>query len=255
VTKTDFDASGPDLAAPPAPPGLTLQGRAGAALALALLGAGGAIALVLPQAGIGAAAVALGGLGLGGGAMLRGLATSYPYRRFGLANAITLSRAAGVAVLAAALFAPPAEDAARWALTALALLILALDGLDGWAARRTGLACAFGARFDVEVDTAFALILALLVWQSGAVGPWVVVLGLFRPAFLLAGRLWPPLTAPLPEAYWRKTVCVIQIGALIALVSPVMPAPLAPALAALVLALLLVSFARDVAWLARHRQG
>lgn len=247
----DLDASRPDLARTPVPPlRLSLQGRAAGALVAAMAAAGAGTALLVPGAGLGGAA-AIAGLGLGGLVMLRGLATGYPHRRFGLANAITLSRAAGVTVLAAAVFAMPGDAATRWALTALALVILALDGLDGWAARRSGLASRFGARFDVEVDTAFALVLALLVWQSGVAGPWVVALGLFRPAFLVAGRLWPPLAAPLPEAWWRKTVCVIQIGALIALISPALPPAPAPGLALAVLVLLLASFARDILWLAR----
>ena len=39
-------------------------------------------------------------------------------------------------------------------------LLLALDGLDGWAARRQGLVSAFGARFDMEVDALLILALA-----------------------------------------------------------------------------------------------
>jgi len=249
---TDLDASRPDLAgrtALQARP--SLQGRARVALVAAMLGAAGGVALLLPGAGMASGSVAVGGLGLGGIAMLRGLAVSYPHPRFGLANAITLARAAGVAVLASAILAPPGDEATRWALTALAALILALDGLDGWAARRSGLISTFGARFDVEVDTAFALVLAILVWQSGAVGTWVVALGLFRPAFVVAGRIWPPLAAPLPEAFWRKSVCVAQIGVLIALISPAMPGGLAPLLALAMLGVLLASFARDAQWLLR----
>jgi phosphatidylglycerophosphate synthase len=248
----DLDASRPDLAGAAvlrARP--SLHARATAALLAAMLSAGGGAALMLPGSALASGSVAAAGLGVGGVAMLRGLAVSYPHRRFGLANTITLARAAGVAVLASALLAPLADEATRWALTALAALILALDGLDGWAARRSGLISRFGARFDVEVDTAFALVLALLVWQSGAVGAWVVALGLFRPAFLVAGRIWPPLAAPLPEAVWRKSVCVAQIGVLIALVSPAMPAGPAPLLALAMLGVLLVSFARDILWLAR----
>jgi phosphatidylglycerophosphate synthase len=41
--------------------------------------------------------------------------------------------------------------------------LLALDGLDGWLARRFGLASAYGARFDMEVDGFLILVLALLV--------------------------------------------------------------------------------------------
>jgi phosphatidylglycerophosphate synthase len=248
----DLDASRSGLtSATVLPAGPSLQARATAALLVAMLSAATGAILLVPGGGTLPALTALTGLGLGGVAMLRGLALGYPHRRFGLANTITLARAAGVAVLAAAVFAPLADEAARWGLTALAALILAFDGLDGWAARRSGLASDFGARFDVEVDTAFALVLAVLVWHAGVVGAWVILLGLFRPAFVVAGRVWAPLAAPLPEAVWRKSVCVAQIGVLIALISPPMPSLLAPWLALAMLGVLIASFARDILWLAR----
>jgi phosphatidylglycerophosphate synthase len=247
----DLDASRPAATGTrPEVARLSLHARARLAVLAATLAAGAGATLVFPAAGAAPGAMALAGMGLAGLMILRGLATGYPHRRFGHANAITLARASGVAVLAGALAVPGASEPERWALTALAALILALDGLDGWAARRSGLVSDYGARFDLEVDSAFALVLALLVWQSGALGAWVIVLGLFRPAFLLAGRLWPPLAAPLPGATWRKTVCVIQLAALIALLSPALPAPLAPGMALAVLAMLLISFARDAVWLA-----
>ena len=42
----------------------------------------------------------------------------------------------------------------------------ALDGVDGWLARRSGIASAFGARFDMEIDALLILVLAVLAWRS-----------------------------------------------------------------------------------------
>ncbi|MCC6009071.1 MAG: CDP-alcohol phosphatidyltransferase family protein [Rhodobacteraceae bacterium] len=186
--------------------------------------------------------------------MLLGLRLHYPHPRLGACNGVTLLRAAMVSVLAAALLLPMRADDAglAWALAALALAALLLDGVDGWAARRARLTSGFGARFDMEVDVVFALVLAIMVWQGGTVGIWVLALGLLHPAFLLASLIWPALRAPLPDARWRKVLCVAQMLALIALITPAMPAALAPWLAAGILAVLVAGFGRDIFWLVRR---
>jgi phosphatidylglycerophosphate synthase len=126
---------------------------------------------------------------------------------------------------------------------------MVLDGVDGQVARRTRSATAFGARFDMELDSLLMLVLAALVWRSGQVGPWVLLLGLPRYLFVAAGRLRPWLRAPLPERVRRKAGCVIQGIALLVCLGPIVPSGLATVVAALTLALLVSSFAVDVVWL------
>jgi len=127
----------------------------------------------------------------------------------------------------------------------LAAVALALDFVDGQVARRTGTASAMGARFDMEVD-AF-LILVLSVQVSLALGPWVVVVGALRYAFVAAswGLAW--LRGPLPPSYARKAVAAAQGIALVVAASGLLPHP--DVLAALALAALVWSFGRDIAWL------
>jgi phosphatidylglycerophosphate synthase len=125
-------------------------------------------------------------------------AESFPHRDLGWCNVVTMARAAGIGAMAGLVLAP--AGALGWGLVVLAGVVLALDGLDGWLARRTGMQSRFGARFDVESDVAFALVLAALAVAQGQVGPWFLALGVLRPVFLAAGRVWPALTAPLPEA-------------------------------------------------------
>ncbi|MEM7491361.1 MAG: CDP-alcohol phosphatidyltransferase family protein, partial [Pseudomonadota bacterium] len=147
---------------------------------------------------------------------------------------------------------PEAVAAHRGAIVALAALALALDGVDGWLARRAGLVSDFGARFDMEVDCILAAILALLLLRTvdGAfVVPALLVLGFARYAFVVAAWMWPWLRGDLPDRISRKAVCVAQIGALIAVLAMPALAPILP-LAALAV---LWSFARDVRWLARRR--
>lgn len=184
--------------------------------------------------------------------VLAALPAHLPGRRFGPANQVTLARFALAALLAGLL----GENAASvaWPIVAIATLAAALDAVDGPLARRTGLASAFGARFDMETDALLILVLALLAWQLGKAGGWIVAAGLLRYLFVGAGRAWRWLERPLPARIRRKAVCVIQIVTLVVCLAPIVPPAASAALAAAGLALLVFSFAVDVAWL-RRRAG
>jgi phosphatidylglycerophosphate synthase len=238
-----------------APDRTALRRDAALALACAALALLAAAVAARPLAGFGAwyAPKALVLFGLGAACVWQGLAGHAPHRRFGLANALTLARLAMAALLAAALGEPLAErPALAWAAVLLATLTAVLDAVDGPLARARGQASAFGARFDMETDALLILVLSALVLQLGKAGAWVLAAGGMRYAFVLAGRLWPWLDAPLPPSWRRKTVCVVQITALIVCLGPVIPPDWSGVLAAASLALLAWSFAVDTAWLARR---
>lgn len=188
---------------------------------------------------------------LSGSALVVGLMRRfYPHDRLGGGNAVTFLRGALVAALAAPLLA---GDAAGVAIAATGAVALALDGVDGWLARRSGLTSGFGGRFDMEVDAALALILSLHVLVGTGIGPEILLLGLTRYAFVAAGLIWQVLTAPLPPRFRRKLICVLQLAALIVLQLP-MPSPEAAIwLARAATAALLWSFAVDILWLWRRR--
>ncbi len=173
----------------------------------------------------------------------------YPHARFGLCNTVTLARAAMVAGLAGMLWSGPQG----WDVLALASVALALDGVDGWLARRSGLVSDFGARFDMETDAALALVLAAHVWLGGMTGPEVMLLGAMRYGFVAAFWPFPWLAAPLPDRFGRKVVCVIQVAALILLQVPDLAPGVARSLAWGAVAALIWSFGRDILWLWRHR--
>ena len=129
-----------------------------------------------------------------------------------------------------------------------------LDLADGWLARRTKLASAFGARFDMEVDALLILVLSVLVWRTGLTGPWVLASGLMRYAFVAAALALPWMNRALPPSRRRQAICVVQIAALVAALAPIVNPSAALALAAGSLALLTWSFAGDVAWLFAARR-
>ncbi|MGX1134498.1 phosphatidylglycerophosphate synthase [Streptomyces glaucescens] len=169
---------------------------------------------------------------------------------FGPANRVTLGRATlvgGVTALVADSFRGSPPVTLFVALTAVALV---LDGVDGKVARRTGTSSALGARFDMEVD-AF-LILVLSVYVSAELGPWVLLIGGMRYAFVAAARVWPWLTAPLPPSTARKAVAAVQGVFLLVAASGVLPVMADAGVVAVALALLLWSFGRDVLWLWRQ---
>lgn len=199
-------------------------------------------------------AAALSGLALFAGLLLaveRGLAIHHPHPRLGAANRITLVRAAIACLIAARAIEPaPPGMPERWLLAAIAGAALLLDGADGWAARRQGLASDFGARFDMEVDAFAILVLAVIVAKAHAVPHWVIAIGGMRYFYLAATLVFPQLRQPLPTQpiadRRRKTIAVIQsVGLTIALL-PATPAAWASAVCATALALLVYSFAADI---------
>ena len=172
---------------------------------------------------------------------------------FGLANQVTLLRAGLVCLIAGALLAGGTAPLPGWSLAALVATALSLDALDGWLARRFGLASGFGARFDLEIDALLILILSLLLWQTGRVGPWVLAIGLLRYAFVLVGWLLPWLRRPLPPSRRRQAVCVQQGITLLFCLLPPVGTTVATLCAGLALVALLASFAADIIYLARVR--
>jgi phosphatidylglycerophosphate synthase len=135
--------------------------------------AGAAAAMGFPVWILSAAAAASFGILL---YRCRGLWT--PGGHLGPANAVTFARIAGIVALPG--FAPGPLAGA------LALALFALDGVDGWLARRGGDAGAFGAFADKEGDALLVIMLCVLLYRlpEGA-GAWILVPGMLRYAFVL----------------------------------------------------------------------
>ncbi len=240
----------------PAPPGQRPARRLLAAGAVLAAGLWALVPLAMPGAGgLGAAAAGLAMLALAGAAA-RGMAVAYPHGRVGAANAVTLLRGALACLLVPVLLIPgglAGNERLAWALAAAVTAGLALDGVDGWLARRAGLASPYGARFDMEVDAVLAALLSLVALVSGKAGFWVIALGFMRYAFVAATAAWPWLGAPLPPRAGRKTACVIQIAVLTAMMVPVVAPPVSTLAGGLATLALAVSFGVDLAWLWRRR--
>lgn len=186
--------------------------------------------------------------------LIAGLALSHSH--FGPADRVTLSRAVLVLFLTSLTFQPELLQKVAWPYALLCLAALIMDGVDGYVARHTGTASRFGARFDMELDAFFILMLCLAVMVLGKAGLWVLLIGLMRYGFVMAGWYWKWLNNPLPESFRRKTVCVWQLVTLMVALLPPMPGLLARASLIIALILLSWSFAIDSRYLYQQtRQG
>lgn len=177
------------------------------------------------------------------------LRQGFPHRGLGLGNQITLGRFIAVSGLSSALFA----SVNPWLIIVISLLALVADGFDGFFARKNGRVSDFGARLDMEVDSALAAVLAINLWVSGIVGPAVLLLAIPRYLFVSAAVLLPWMNKPLPYSLARRVISVVQIASLIGLHAPFLPDLLITPVAWAVAAFLLWSFGRDIAWLWRKR--
>ncbi len=183
---------------------------------------------------------------LAGGTLLilYGLPAHGPHHRFGPANHMTLARGALVVFLAA-LLVESVDMRVQYVALGAAVLAAVMDAADGWLARRTGMVSAFGARFDMETDALFILVLCLWAWHLDKAGAWVIAGGLLRYGFLLAGVAVPRLRHPLPESFRRKTVAALQMVALLVVICPLVPRTLSAPVAAAALLALSMSFLVD----------
>ena len=172
----------------------------------------------------------------------------------GPADLVTLVRSGLVGGVAALVADSLVRSVPVVVLTALAVVALVLDAVDGRVARSTGTVSVVGARFDMEVDS--VLVLLLSVYVADSLGPWVLAIGSVHYALVLARRGLPWLRAPVPPRYWCKVVAVVQAVVLVTVATGALPYLVAvPALVA-VAALLAESFGREVWWLWRsHRVG
>jgi CDP-diacylglycerol---glycerol-3-phosphate 3-phosphatidyltransferase len=99
-----------------------------------------------------------------------------------MANLITLARFLLLFVLVAmAYWAPP-----QWQLlnAPLLVLIISLDGLDGYVARRRNETTVFGSIFDIAVDRVVENVLWIVLGNLGLIPIWVAIVFIVRGAIV-----------------------------------------------------------------------
>ncbi len=168
-----------------------------------------------------------------------GRAWRSPSGALAVANLLTFARLGLVVVLPWLLAWLPAP-----AFVALVVSLLVLDGVDGRVARARGESSALGASLDMETDALTVMVLTLLLWTRGTVGPWVLVAGLWRYVLAVATALVPAIGDAPPSRLYRTLFGVLML----ALACAFAPwAPLARASAAFGTALVSFSFLHSIA--------
>lgn len=134
--------------------------------------------------------------------------------RYGLANAITAFRLGLV-------FLMLGQTSSLLRAFALALLVLLLDGADGWQARRSNSCSAYGDLFDKEVDAFFTLALCVILYRTDRFGLWILIPGALRYVYSLyerVGSRQAPASAPLCR--WTRAAGAFTLGGLTSCLLP-----------------------------------
>ena len=171
----------------------------------------------------------------------------YPLR---LCNAITATRwflglSAVAWIVLLELQALPIAGGVRWALAGILAFAEATDALDGYLARKRG-ATSFGAKLDMETDSAFAFILSFVAVAYFGMPPWVLAIGLFHYVYFVLFRFTdePERSVPAYKGF-AKAVCAFLMIALIVSLAPPVSYGAKTLLNAVSLGLLTLSFAWD----------
>lgn len=119
-----------------------------------------------------------------------------------MANLITLVRLVLLFVLVAMTYRAPPE----WQLldAPLLLLVIGLDGIDGWVARRRGETSAFGAIFDIAADRTVEYVLWIVLADLGFVPIWVALVFVVRGTVVDAIRYGAVLEGESPFGMMRS---------------------------------------------------
>lgn len=158
--------------------------------------------------------------------------------RFGAANAMTTLRLGLLCLL------PPAHGAGPTVLVAISVSILAMDGVDGWIARRWRLTSEFGSFFDKETDALFLLLLCVMAALEGHLGSWIIGAGVLRYGFVLVLFFGPAPDKTEQTSDWARYVYTAMVLAL--LTTFVFSAPVSRPLVFLASAALITSFAQSL---------
>jgi phosphatidylglycerophosphate synthase len=125
-------------------------------------------------------------------------------------------------------------------------LVFALDGLDGWLARRADAVSVFGAHFDMETDAFTVLVVTCELWTRGQLGAWILTAGLLRYVYVVCVALVPPRAGEVPRStFGRRAFVALVLGLCTALASPTGAGAAAAAIGS---AAVTISFARSFYW-------
>jgi phosphatidylglycerophosphate synthase len=120
--------------------------------------------------------------------------------RVGLANLVTAAR-----LFAVLLVMVLAADDGLW-VGAVAALVYAFDGVDGWIARKRGEASVFGAQFDMETDAHIVMLMSVYLVVAVGYAPWVLAIGALRYIYVLMRWALPAREVRERRSSWARII-------------------------------------------------
>lgn len=96
----------------------------------------------------------------------------------------------------------------------LAYAFIALDGLDGWLARKTETTSEFGAWFDMETDAYYVALFSSLLVIDGTVSWWVIIPGFMRYIYSLGLQLFQVAEKQEKRSRWGRYIAGFMFIAL-----------------------------------------
>ncbi|MEM9675354.1 MAG: CDP-alcohol phosphatidyltransferase family protein [Cyclobacteriaceae bacterium] len=129
----------------------------------------------------------------------------------GVANVLTGLRWLGIAALG--IFC---EQLHPYIILVLGILVLVLDGLDGYYARKYQTTSIFGDVFDKETDAFFVLTYGVIIVSLGLAGSWVLLPGLLRYGYVIILAYIDKPPNPSDYSYRRRFVGMWMMGTLLA---------------------------------------
>ncbi|WKN44600.1 CDP-alcohol phosphatidyltransferase family protein [Tunicatimonas pelagia] len=129
----------------------------------------------------------------------------------GVANVLTGMRWLGIAVLVGF-----CQQLHPYVVLVLGILVLVLDGLDGYYARKYQTASEFGDVFDKEADAFFVLAFGVIIVALNLASSWVLLPGLLRYGYVIILAYVDKPPAPVGYSFRRRLVGMWMMGTLLA---------------------------------------
>lgn len=127
----------------------------------------------------------------------------------GLANWVTLIRFAGLTTVVFLAF-----RISNQVLSLLLFVLVLVDGLDGYLARKKDQRTPFGACFDMETDTLFVCLVSVLLVSKGLSAKWILIPAWIKYYYTVFIDLAGLNTVPEKKTLFGATIAVIMFFAL-----------------------------------------
>ncbi|MBI4763107.1 MAG: CDP-alcohol phosphatidyltransferase family protein [Deltaproteobacteria bacterium] len=128
----------------------------------------------------------------------------------GLANRVTLIRLAGLTTLMLLAF-----RISNQVLSLLLFVLVLMDGLDGYLARKKDQRTTFGANFDMETDALFVCLVSVLLISKGLSAKWILIPAWIKYYYTVFIDLAGLNTVPEKRTLFGATAAFIMFLALV----------------------------------------